>query len=342
VIEIALAGYSDGCSDVRRRAFVAVSGATLLVAAGLAPAQGPAALPRIGYLSGFNRAAGDFLLRALRPELEKLGWTEGRNFVFLEPRMAEGANERLPILAAALVAESPDVILVQTVPATRDLVKATKSIPVVMVAVAAPVELGLLADYRRPGGNVTGSSYLAAELMRKALQLLKEAAPRLRSVAVFVNPSNELPLDMQVRADAMALGMHAHILGVTGKGDFEAAFAAVRAANTESILLPPEPLVQASRESIDAFSKARGLPLAVVGTRGALPASGLFVYGTNLEDYARVTAKYVDRILRGAKPGDLPIEQPTRFSLVINLKAARSLGLTIPQSMLLLADEVIQ
>jgi putative tryptophan/tyrosine transport system substrate-binding protein len=342
VIEVALANYSDGCSGVRRRTFVAVSGATLLVAAGLAPAQGPAALRRIGYLSGFNRVAGDFLLRALRPELEKLGWTEGRNFVFLEPRMAEGANERLPILAAELVAESPDVILVQTVPATRDLGKATKSIPVVMVAVAAPVELGIVADYRRPGGNVTGSSYLAAELMRKALQLLKEAAPRLRSVAVFVNPSNELSLDKQMRADAMALGMHAQILGVTGKGDFEAAFAAIRAANTESILLPPEPLIQANRESIDAFAKARGLPLAVVGTRGALPASGLFVYGTNLEEYARVTAKYVDRILRGAKPGDLPIEQPTRFSLVINLRAARSLGLTIPQSMLLLADEVIQ
>jgi putative ABC transport system substrate-binding protein len=342
VIEVALANYSDGCSGVRRRSFVAVSGATLLVAAGLAPAQGPAALRRIGYLSGFNRVAGDFLLRTLRPELEKLGWTEGRNFVFLEPRMAEGANERLPILAAELVAESPDVILVQTVPATRDLVKATKSIPVVMVAVAAPVELGIVADYGRPGGNVTGSSYLAAELMSKALQLMKEAAPRLRSVAVFVNPSNELSLDKQMRADAMALGMHAQILGVTGKGDFEAAFAAIRVANTESILLPPEPLIQANRESIDAFAKARGLPLAVVGTRGALPASGLFVYGTNLEEYARVTAKYIDRILRGAKPGDLPIEQPTRFSLVINLRAARSLGLTIPQSMLLLADEVIQ
>jgi putative ABC transport system substrate-binding protein len=337
-----LANYADGCCGVRRRTFVAVSGATLLVAAGLAPAQGPAALRRIGYLSGFNRAAGDFLLRALRPELEELGWTEGRNFVFLEPRMADGANERLPALAGELVAESPDVILVQTIPATRDLVKATKSIPVVMVAVAAPVELGIVADYRRPGGKVTGSSYPAVELMRKALQLLKEAAPRLRSVALFANPSNELSLDKQVRADAMALGMHAQILGVTGKGDFEAAFAAIRAANTESILLPPEPLIQANRESIDAFTKARGLPLAVVGNRGVLPPGGLFVYGANFEEYPRFTAKYVDRILRGAKPGDLPIEQPTRFSLVINLRAARSLGLTIPQSMLLVADEVIQ
>ena len=344
VIEVALANYSDGASGVRRRTFVAVGGATLLAAAGIAPAQGPAALRRIGYLSGFSRVAVDFLLRALRPELEKLGWTEGRSFVFLDPRTADGANERLPTLAAELVAESPDVILVQTVPATRALVKATKSIPVVMVGVASPVELGIVADYRRPGANVTGSSYFADELMRKALQLLKEAAPGLRSVAVFSNPTNEaaLPMTKQVRQDASALGMQAQIVEVTGKGDFERAFAAMRAANTESILLPPESLIQANRESIAAFAKARGLPLAVVGTRGALPASGLFVYGTNVEEYVRVTATYIDRILRGAKPGDLPIEQPTRFSLVINLRAARSLGLTIPQSMLLLADEVIQ
>lgn len=336
--------YSNGCSGVTRRTFVAVSGATLLVAALIARAQGQAMPRRIGYLSAFNRAAGELFLNALRPELDKLGWTEGRNFVFLESRMAEGANERLPILAAELIAESPDLILVQTVPATRVLVKATKSIPVVMVGVGTPVELGIVADYRRPGGNVTGSSYLADELLSKSLQLLKEAAPRLRSVAVFANPSNEAapPMIKQMRADAIALGMKAQIVEVTGKGDFEAAFAAIRAANTESILLPPEPLIQANRESIAAFAHAHGLSLAVVGSSRVLPTTGLFAYGPPLVEYARVTAKYVDRILRGAKPGDLPIEQPTRFSLVINLKAARSLGLTIPRSMLLFADEVIQ
>lgn len=339
-----MANIADACFGVKRRTLVAASGATLLVAAGVAPAQGPAALRRIGYLSGFNRVAGDFLLRALRPELEKLGWTEGRNFVFLEPRTADGANERLMMLAAELVGERPDLILVQTIPATRDLVKATKSIPIVMVAVATPVELGIVADYRRPGGNVTGSSYFADELTRKALQLLKEAVPRLRSVAVFSNPSNEAarPMSKLVRGDAIALGMPAQIVEVTGTGDFEPAFAAISAAGTESILLPPEPLIQRNRESIAAFAKARGLPLAVVGTKGVLPATGLFAYGSNFEDYARVTAEYVDRIFRGAKPADLPIEQPLRFSLVINLRAARSLGLTIPQSMLLIADEVIQ
>ena len=286
----------------------------------------------------------DLLLGTLRPELEKLGWTEGRDFVFVEPRTADGANERLPILAAELVAESPDLILVQTVPATRALVKATKSIPVVMVGVGTPVELGIVADYRRPGGNVTGSSYLADELLRKSLQFLKETAPGLRSVAVFANPSNEAATAMikQMRADAIALGMQAQIVEVASKGDFEPAFAAIRRANTESILLPPEPLIQANRESIAAFAHAHRLPLAVVGSSRALPTTVLFTYGPSFVEYARITAKYVDRILRGAKPGDLPIEQPTRFSLVINLKAARSLGLTIPQSVLLVADEVIQ
>jgi putative ABC transport system substrate-binding protein len=264
--------------------------------------------------------------------------------LILEPRTAEGANERLPALAAELVAQSPDLILVQSVPAARALVKATKSIPVVMVGVGTPVELGIVADYRRPGANVTGTSYLADELLRKSLQFLKEAAPDLHSVAVFANPTNEAAPAMvkQMRADAIALGMRAQIVEVSGKGDFEPAFAAIRAANTESILLPPEALVQANREAIAAFAQAQRLPLALVGTSRSLPAAGLFAYGPALLEFARVTAKFVDRILKGANPGDLPIEQPTRFSLVINLRVARALGLTIPQSMLLAADEVIQ
>ncbi|MEO5880912.1 MAG: ABC transporter substrate-binding protein [Caldimonas sp.] len=307
-------------------------------------AQGQSAARRIGYLSGFNRASVDALLGDLRPELEKLGWTEGRNLLILEPRTADGAYERLPALATELVSQSPDLILVQSVPAARALVKASKSIPVVMAGVGTPVELGIVADYRKPGGNVTGSSYLADEYVRKLLQFLKEAAPRLRSVAVFTNPSNEaaIALVKQMRADAAALGIQALIVEVVGKGDFESAFAAIRDARTESILLPPEALIQANRESIAAFAKRHGMPLVTVGSSRNLPPSGLFAYGPAAGEYARVTAKYVDRILRGAKPGDLPIEQPTRFSLVINLKAARALGLPIPQSMLLLADEVIE
>lgn len=339
-----LANYWTIATAMKRRTIIAASGGTLLGVSIFERARAQAAPRRIGFLSGFNRALVDAFLSELRPELEKLGWTEGRNFVVLEPRTAEGANERLPALAAELVAQTPDLILVQTVPAARALVKATTSIPVVMVGVGTPVELGIVADYRRPGGNVTGSSYFANELLSKSLQLLKEAAPRLRSVAVFANPSNEAAPAMvkQMRADAITLGMQAQIVEVTVNGDFAPALAGIRGAKAESILLPPEALIQANREAIAIFAHANGLPLAVVGSRRVLPTTGLFAYGTLLLEYARVTAKYIDRILKGAKPGDLPIEQPTRFSLVINLKAARALGLTIPQSMLLLADEVIQ
>jgi len=316
----------------------------VLVVSGLGVAQGQAAPRRIGFISAFTRATADLLLGVLKPELEKLGWTEGRNLVLLEPRTAEGANERLPALAAGLVAQSPDLILVQSVPATRALVQATKAIPIVMVGVATPVELGIVADYRRPGANVTGTSYFADELLRKSLQFLKEVAPGLNSVAVFANPTNEATPAMvkQMRADAIALGMQAQIVEVSSRGDFESAFAAIRAANTKSILLPPEALVQANREAIAGFAQAQRLPLAMVGSSRVLPAAGLFAYGTDLLEFAQVTAKFVDRILKGANPGDLPIEQPKRFSLVVNLKVARALGLTIPQSMLLAADEVIQ
>ena len=213
-----------------------------------------------------------------------------------------------------------------------------------MVGVGNPVELGVVAGFVKPGGNVTGASYLANEYAGKLLQLLKEAAPRLRSVAVFANPSNEAaaPLVKQMQADAVTFGIRVQIVEVSRQGDFEAAFAAIRNANTESILLPPEPVIQSNREAIAGFAQTYGLPLANVGGSRGLPASGLIAYGPTRDEYAKLAARYVDRILKGAKPGDLPVEQPTRFVLTINLKAAKALGLTIPQSLLARADEVIQ
>jgi putative ABC transport system substrate-binding protein len=213
-----------------------------------------------------------------------------------------------------------------------------------MAGVGNPVEYGIVADHGRPGGNVTGSSYLASEYAGKLLQLLKEAAPRVRSVALFANPSNETHAAFikQLREDAVPSGMQLHIVEVSGKGDFEGAFAAIRRANTESILLPPEALIQANRDLIAGFAQTHALPLAVVGGSRTLPASGLIAYGPARDEYPRLAARYVDRILKGAKPGDLSVEQPTRFNLVINLKTARALGLTIPHTLLLRADEVIQ
>lgn len=327
-----------------RRTFVAITGGALLGLSPNLPAQGQVTTRRIGFLSVFPRADAESFLGLLRPNLEKLGWSDGRNIVLLEPRTTEGENDRLPSMAAELVSHGPDLILVQTVPATRALMQSTKSIPIVMVGVASPVELGLVADYRKPGGNVTGSSYLADELARKLLQFLKEAAPRLRSIAVFVNPSNPAApaLVKQMRVDALAVEMQAQIIDVAHQGDFESAFAAIRRANTQSILLPPEPLIQSNRGAIAEFAQARGIPLVVVGGSGALPASGLMAYGPIRVEYAQLTARYVDRILKGDKPGDLPVEQPTRFNLVINLKTAKALGLTIPQTLLLRADEKIE
>jgi ABC-type uncharacterized transport system substrate-binding protein len=177
-------------------------------------------------------------------------------------------------MAAELVAQGPDLILVQTVPATRALMQAAKSIPIVMMGVGNPVELGIVADYRKPGGNVTGSNYLANEFAGKLLQLLKE--------------------------------------------------------------------ISSNRDAIAGFAQIHGLPLVVVGGSRTLPASGLMAYGPTRDEYAHLAARYVDRILKGAKPGDHSIEQPTRFNLVINLKAAKALGLTIPQALLQRADEVIQ
>jgi putative ABC transport system substrate-binding protein len=185
---------------------------------------------------------------------------------------------------------------------------------------------------------------MANEYAAKLLQVLKEAAPQLRSVALFTNPSNEAttPFVRQMRANALALGMQVQVIEVRGKDDLEPAFAVIRGGSTQSILLPPEPLILSMRDAIAAFAQAHGLPLAVVGRSRFLPAAGLVAFGPAPEEYAQLAVRYIDQILKGARPGDLAIEQTTRFNLAINLKTAKALGLTIPQSLLVRADELIR
>lgn len=327
-----------------RRTVAAATACTFLPLSATLRAQGTAKTSRVGFLSLFARADTQFFLGLIRLELEKLGWADGRNIVLLQPRTTEGRNDLLPAAAAELIAQGPDLILVQTLPATRALMQATKSIPIVMVGVGNPVEYGIVADYRRPGGNVTGSSFMANEYAAKLLQHLKEAVPRLRSVAVLVNPGNEAaaPMAKQLRADAEALAMQAQFVEVRSQDDFEPAFAAIRSANAQSILLPPEPLILSKRDAIAGFAQTHALPLAVVGTSRVLPAGGLLAFGPARDEYAQLAARYIDQILKGAKPGELAVEQTTRFHLVINLKTAKALGLTIPQALLLRADELIQ
>jgi putative ABC transport system substrate-binding protein len=325
----------------RRR--VALWAASWLAWAAAVPARGQAPPRRIVFLTVFPRADSEAFAGMVRSELHKLGWSDGRQ-ITLDLRSTEGRNDLLPAAAAEIVARSPHLLLVQTIPATRALMQATQTLPIVMVSVGNPVEHGLVADYRRPGGNVTGSVYPADEAVRKLLQLLKEAVPRLRSVALFANPSNEAaaPMARQARADSVALGLQLQVVEVRSQGDFDAAFAAVRSAGLQAILLPPEPLIHSQREAIAGFARAQGVPLVVVGTGRSLPASGLMAFAPLRTEFAEIAARQVDQILRGAKPGELPIEQPTRFELVLNQRSARALGLTLPQALLLRADEVIE
>jgi putative tryptophan/tyrosine transport system substrate-binding protein len=226
----------------------------------------------------------------------------------------------------------------------RALKQVTQTIPVVMISVGNPVEYGLVAELRRPGGNLTGSVYPAEEANRKLLHLLKEAAPRLRSVALFANPSNDAtaPIMRLLRADAAALGLQTQVVEVLTKADFDAAFATIRGAGTQSILLPAEPLIVSQRDAIAEFAQVQRVPVAAVGAPPAVADGTLIAFAPSRREFTQIAARQVDRILKGAAPADMPVEQPTRFELRINQRTARALGLTLPQSLLLRADEVVE
>jgi putative tryptophan/tyrosine transport system substrate-binding protein len=325
----------------RRRA--AVCAAAWLAGAAAAPAHGQPAPRRIVFLTVFPRANSEPFLGLVRDELHKLGWIDGRNLT-LALRTTEGRNDLLPAVAAELVAQAPDLLLVQTIPAARALKQVTQTIPVVMISVGNPVEYGLVAELRRPGGNLTGSVYPAEEANRKLLHLLKEAAPRLRSVALFANPSNDAtaPIMRLLRADAAALGLQTQVVEVLTKADFDAAFATIRGAGTQSILLPAEPLIVSQRDAIAEFAQVQRVPVAAVGAPPAVADGTLIAFAPSRREFTQIAARQVDRILKGAAPADMPVEQPTRFELRINQRTARALGLTLPQSLLLRADEVVE
>ena len=310
----------------------------------VARGQSAERMRRVGVLSAFPADQVVNFPKQLRPELEKLGWTDGRTIAVLEPRTSEGKNDRLPTLAADVVGLVPDVIVVFSAPATRALMQITSTIPIIMVGVGDPVGYGLVRSYTEPGGNVTGTSYLVNELSSKTLELLKEAAPRITSVAVFVNPSNEGggPILKAVLAAGNALGVRIHGMEVTTAADFEPAYAAIRQSGTESLLLSPDPLILSQRRVLGQFAADQRLPMAIAGPARFLDAGGLLTYGAPFQQFIALTARYIDQVLRGASPAKLPIEQPTKFEFGVNLKMAKALGLTIPQSLLLRADEVIQ
>ena len=325
-----------------RRLICAISLAMLLAPLGAA-AQQPGKVPRIGYFSAGSPSSAPHLLEAFRKGLRELGWVEGQNIV-IDYRFAEGRFDRLPDLAAELVRLKVDIIVAVPTPAAAAAKNATETIPIVMINVGDPVGLGLIASLARPGGNVTGSSYsVGLEIIGKQLELLKETVPKVRRVAILWNPANPShPLVVrELNVAARSLGVQLQFLEARGPNEFEGAFAAMAKERMGALLVVPDSVSFLHRTRLADLAARSHLP-AAYGLRGHVDAGGLMSYGPDSADLFRRAATYVDKILKGAKPADLPVEQPTKFELVVNLKTAKALGLTIPQSVLVRADEVIQ
>ena len=321
----------------------------LLVALGvlLSPlateAQQPAKMPRIGYLGfGMSTPENAAVYEPFRQGLRDLGYVEGQN-VAIEWRFAEGRPERLPDLARELVRLKVDVIVVPVTSAALAARNATRTIPIVMVAVPDPIGAGLVQSLARPGGNVTGLSFLNPELSAKQLQLLKEVVPKVSRVAVLQDPASvgHRIILKEAEATARALGVELQILGARVPDDFDAAFAAMTRERAGALLVLAHPTFLLYRRRLADLAEKGRLP-AMYGNTEHAEAGGLMAYAPSLADNFRRSAVYVDKILKGAKPSDLPVEQPTRFQLVVNLKAAQALGLTIPQSVLIRSDRVVQ
>jgi len=326
-----------------RRAFVAAA-LGLLAAPVAADAQQAVKIPRIGVLAQ-HRAASGHLLEAFLQGLRDLGWVEGRNVV-IEYRDADGKYERLPALAAELVALKVDVIVAPSTVAALAAKHATSALPIVFAGAVDPVTDGLVTSLARPGGNVTGVSNLALELPGKCLELLTQAVPGVSRVAVLWQPGGSgerTERDMLKATDvaARALGVRLQPVEARGPADLDRAFSDMTRGRTGALTVLGSPLfVNERRRLTDLATKSR-LP-AVYPGRLYVDAGGLMSYGTSLADLLRRAATYVDKILKGATPADLPVEQPTKFELVISMRTAKALGLTIPLSVLARADQVIE
>jgi putative ABC transport system substrate-binding protein len=325
---------------MNRRVFLSTVTGGLLAAPLAAEAQPAGKVWRIGLLvPGLPPGCGSDSptppVLALRGGLRDLGYVEAQNYVFV-PRCAVREGEEMLRAARELVGQNIDVALVASNELAEALKKVTTTVPVVFVAVADPEEGGLVASLARPGGNITGFSHLTGELTGKRLQLLRDALPRLRRVAALATQKHRA-----IEREAARLGLEIQLFIARQPGEIGAAFAAARAARPEALLVHPHPMFWLERRNIAQLASEIGLP-AIYESADFVTAGGLMAYGASLVDMLRRAAGYIDRLLRGAKPADLPVEQPIKFELVINLKTAKALGLTIPPSLLQRADEVIQ
>jgi putative ABC transport system substrate-binding protein len=307
-----------------------------------AEAQRPSRVSRIGYLDSGASASAAAHLEAFRQGLRDLGWVEGEN-IAIEARYAEGKYERLHDLAAELVRLKVDVLCTTSTPAALAAKQATSTIPIVIGRVADPVRSGVVASLARPGGNITGWTHLGLDLRAKYLDLLKEAVPAASRLGALWNPANPVHLSSlkPLEAGAQALKVQLHPVGVQDPKEFENAFPALARQRVEALAVLPDALFLAHRDLIVALAAQHRLP-ALYGMTEFAAAGGLMAYGVNLATMYRSGASFVDKILKGAKPADLPVEQPTKFELIINMKTAKTLGLTIPPSLLLRADQAIE
>jgi putative ABC transport system substrate-binding protein len=339
---------SKTCPEQRRRiqnrkwfGIVAI-GVTFAMCGALAAAQQPKKVPRIGFLSGVSPSTNPARVEAFRQGLRDLGYVEGKN-ILIEYRFAEGKLDRLPALAAELVRLKVDVIVTAAPPPTRSAKKATVTTPIVMGFDDDPVGNDFVASLARPGGNITGLSSLAPELSGKQLELLKEIVPRLARVGVFGDVTRPgIPQALrEINLAADAFGVQVQYLEVRGPKDIETAFRAASKERADAVLVLGSPVLNSQRKQVIELVVKSRLP-AIYPNQEFVENGGLMSYGVNFTDLFRRAATYVDKILKGAKPADLPVEQPMKFELMINLKAAKQIGVTIPQSVLYRADRVIK
>jgi putative ABC transport system substrate-binding protein len=326
---------------MERRHFITLVGGIAVAGPLVLHAQPPGRMARIGFLGSASGTGSAKSVEALRAGLRDLGYAEGRNLV-IEFRWAEGKYERLSELVAELVRLDVDVIVTHGTPGTHAAKKATSAIPIVMAISGDAIATGLVTGLARPEGNVTGSTFFITQLNAKRLELVKEVCPHVTRVAALSNPSNPVskPIVPAMQAAATPLKLEFDVAEAQGASEFDSAFASMAKRRVDAVVITEDGEFAPSFRAIATLAAAN--KLASIGAQEYAQAGGLIGYGVNLLDLYRRAAYFVDRILKGAKPADLPIEQPTRFELIINLKTARTLGLEIAPAMLARADEIIE
>jgi putative ABC transport system substrate-binding protein len=326
---------------MRRRELILLVGSALIAGRRLRAQQ--KAMPVIGFLGSPTPGSATALMAAFLHGLEEMGYIDGQN-VAIEYRWAEGHYDRLPRLAADLVGRKVDVIAADAVPSARAAKDATTTIPVVFISGSDPVARGFVASFARPGGNLTGVALMGAELAPKRFELLSEMVPHASVIALLVNPNNVLQMDgviKGVREAARAKAVQLQILKASTAGEIDAAFGALMQLQADALLIGPDVFFHSRREQLVALAARHAVP-AIYEVRESVAVGGLISYGPSVAGVFRQLGSYAGKILKGANPADLPVQQPTRFELVVNLNTAKALGLTVPPSILARADEVIE